>query len=224
MDIEADHGPLMLSDKILCYKSFDTPTERYAAGDSLWEDSNLRAWLNSSAAAGQVVWPQNNPPNQDVPGYIHIYYDQEKGFLHSDNFTAGELSVIKTASQWTSLADDEKWRATNGVETCLGYFYDYSPVRYGGPPSEVTGYAEVTPENYAMYKVTDTMFLLSGHQGYRMWQNLGSVAAEPTQKAAEVFSEVELPDILSHYPFRYWTREPASSGVVALYEEKMWLP
>ena len=225
VDIEAEHGPLMLSDKILCYKAFDSPAY-YPYGNSLWEVSNLRAWLNSSADAGQVVWPQNNPPNKDVPGYIHIHYDQEKGFLHPDNFTADELSVMKTVAQWTSLTEDEKWRATNGVETCLGYLYDYSPVRYSGSPSEVSGYAEVTPENYAMYKVTDTMFLLSGHQAYHMWQNLGTVEAEQTPKAAEVFSRVELPYIpsspeaFSHYPFRYWTREPAASGIIALSGEK----
>ena len=221
VDIEAEHGPLMLSDKILCCKAFDTPTERYTAGNSLWEDSNLRAWLNSSADAGQVVWPQNNPPNQQGDGYAYLPYDQEKGFLHPDNFTAGELSVMKTVAQWTSLADDEKWRATNGVETCLGYLYDYSPVRYGGPPSEVSGYAEVTPENYAMYKVTDTMFLLSGHQAYHMWQNLGTVVAEPTLKVADLLSGVELPDLLSsYYQFCYWTREPAAGSVVFLYREK----
>ncbi|WP_264175768.1 hypothetical protein [Ructibacterium gallinarum] len=42
---------------------------------------------------------------------------------------------MKTASQWTSLTEDEKWRATNGIETCLGYLYNYTPVRYGGCPA-----------------------------------------------------------------------------------------
>ena len=132
VDIEAEHGPLMLSDKILCYKAFDTPTEDqlagkslYSYGSTLWEDSNLRAWLNSSADAGQVVWPQNNPPNrQEGFGYAYFPYDQEKGFLHPDNFTAGELSVMQTVAQWTSLADHEKWRATNKIEKCIGYRYE----------------------------------------------------------------------------------------------------
>ncbi|MBE5041035.1 hypothetical protein [Ructibacterium gallinarum] len=53
----------MLSDKILCYKAFDSPAY-YPYSNSLWEVSNLRTWLNPSVDAGQLVWPQNNPLNQ----------------------------------------------------------------------------------------------------------------------------------------------------------------
>ena len=91
----------------------------------------------------------------------------------------------------------------------------------------MNGYAEATPENYAMYKVTDTMFLLSGHQAYHMWQNLGTVAAEQTSKAAEVSAGLNFPIFpvrqkrFRTIRFAIGRGEPsAASGVVSLHGEK----
>lgn len=63
------NGPLMLSDRILCYKCFDAKgssgvgsharggdDSRTDFGSNYWGDSNIRDWLNSDAPAGSVVW------------------------------------------------------------------------------------------------------------------------------------------------------------------------
>lgn len=77
--------PLLVSDKILCYKVFDAPGSVLKGshinlkralwakkppleddGSSVWGDSNIRCWLNSDKAGGEVEWLCGNPPTQEA--------------------------------------------------------------------------------------------------------------------------------------------------------------
>ena len=113
IDIDGN-GMLMMSDKILCFKVFDVPGNhggshdrirsygRYDHGSNYWGDSNIRSWLNSEAAAGEVEWLCGNPPSEDAfrsdNGKENAYAD-EKGFLADGNFTVGERNAIKEVCQ-----------------------------------------------------------------------------------------------------------------------------
>ena len=80
VSIDAD-GPLMLADKIVDKLAYDAKTndnsnskshsrsyKRDDYGSNYWKDSNMRSWLNSTAAEGKVDWLCGNPPKD---GYVH---------------------------------------------------------------------------------------------------------------------------------------------------------
>lgn len=111
-----DNGVLLISDEILCYKAFDAPgsvltgshgrgTGRTNNGSNYWADSNIRAWLNSNAAAGNVIWPCGNAPSIENFGNSERAYNNEKGFLNE--FTAYEISLIKNVTQKSILDQNE---------------------------------------------------------------------------------------------------------------------
>ncbi|MCI8507033.1 MAG: hypothetical protein HFJ06_00510 [Lachnospiraceae bacterium] len=114
MDID-ENGPLMLSDRILCLKPWDAPGSnvsgshgryqgREQVGSNYWKDSNIRLWLNSDAAAGDIVWSCGNPPSaENVP---YNAYADEAGFLNA--FTDLEKGVIKSVMQKSLLVYADK--------------------------------------------------------------------------------------------------------------------
>ncbi|MEI6578072.1 MAG: hypothetical protein WCN92_01260 [Eubacteriales bacterium] len=75
VDID-ENGPLMLADRILTIKPFDAAGShtyldgtaqadisngRKTFGSNLWDTSNMRSWLNSTAATGNVNWLDGCP-------------------------------------------------------------------------------------------------------------------------------------------------------------------
>lgn len=111
-----ENGKLIISDRILCYKCFDSRragTDHKDTGLGFWEESNLRAWLNSKEAGENILWPGNNPPN--IENAIRNPYDKENGFLSSSNFSETELSAMKTVSQWQILDIYQQDEVENGI-------------------------------------------------------------------------------------------------------------
>ncbi|MCD8391553.1 MAG: copper amine oxidase N-terminal domain-containing protein, partial [Firmicutes bacterium] len=167
-----ENGILMVSDKILCFKAAnagenkedgDKYTELY--GSNFWEETTIRQWLNSTAEAGDIEW-LNYPPDTEhlkVNGIYGNYpYDDEAGFLSDTNFSESERSVMKTVNQWVALPDNKLDLSTNGISTPFVTF-DYSMGNWGD--SSVQGGSGISgfPDAYygAMYRVSDTMFLLN---------------------------------------------------------------
>ncbi len=151
--------PLMLADNAIDQKPFDAigsntggshgrESTRATNGSNYWADSNIRDWLNSSAAAGNVVYTCGNEPT----------YADEAGFL--SNFTDTEKSAMKTATQKSILTNiDKDFTDAAGSET----------LRYNDSVSEVAqnyhyAYSEL---------VTDTMFLLDVQQLKTVYHNTG---------------------------------------------------
>lgn len=199
INTEDENGILLLSDKILTLKAFDAPSsdensKHFRLGYSLWEDCTLRAWLNATAAGGEIQWPGGNPP----VGSIDLLegrktellnpYDQEDGFLSDTNFTPTERSLMKTVSQWQTLDDSEVSRSTNGIDCC--FQYDYIPtmsIAICKPQTDINKLYKADVNHAAMYRVTDTVFLLDAWQLDAMWQAFGNVEAEATEKAQVTF-------------------------------------
>ncbi len=96
-----ENGALIMSDKIISLKAFDAAGEqagdlygyRESGGGNLWRNSSIRAWLNSSTAS--VSYPSGHVPESSKMQFGINGYENEKGFLHPDNFTPGELGLIK---------------------------------------------------------------------------------------------------------------------------------
>jgi hypothetical protein len=137
----------------------------------------MRAWLNSSADAGNVVWLDNNPP---ISAAEYVGYDEEAGFLSDNNFTQAERNLMKTVTQWTMLDYYQKHLTENG----LTEWY------YGGRTEQGSGTGRDGTETIyipydisefpnvfygAAYQSTDTVFLPDELQLYAMWKNFGSV-------------------------------------------------
>jgi len=185
VDID-ENGILMLSDKSLCSKPFDTPSmmngshvrrvERDGGigGSNYWGDSNIRSWLNSAAPAGGVDWLCGNPPNkenkQDIPDWYwndsynnYNNYDEEKGFLADGNFTETERNAIKEVSQKSLLDQVDVDLAVGGSKEAWGFADSYINIK---------SFIENQYDEICFECLTDKVFLLDIKQ---LWNiNLNS--------------------------------------------------
>lgn len=201
VDID-ENGMLMLSDKILCRKSFNAfNTQRrnssktggwtvmYCSND--WKDSNIRTWLMSDAPVGHVEWLGGNTPHNPYGRVSGYYCDNgerfQKGFLAEGNFTQTERDVIKEVTQ-KSLLDpqDAEWAVGGSVdawETSYSYFGSM-------PQIDRQEFVETQFDNICYEYTTDTVFLLDVKQYWNMVQNEdilgeGYRSTYPTQEAVE---------------------------------------
>ena len=225
-----ENGILLFSDKIICNKAFNVDNKEafdrvmvvHNCGSSFWEESTLRIWLNSSANAGEVEWiPGYEPTRRKMlrssyppkifgteEGWGAYAYADEKGFLNNDNFTESEKSVIKTVSQWQALSEDKCDLSTNGMTK------PYRPIIIHEPNSyyEEIWYRYKLPElgkayYGAMYRLSDTMFVLDEKQLYNIWEQFGSIKAD-TRSSIVTYCEYDVG--------LYWLRTPVGETSVTL--------
>lgn len=198
-----ENGKLILSDRILCYKMFDAPHEddkELRFGYGFWIDSNIRAWLNSDKNAGNIVWPNNNPPAQGK-----MPYDNENGFLSRDNFTDSEKSTMKSVSQWLILSAAQKEYVTNGIENFFqtnvnGTTKAYESFHYGS-------ISDLSHIEGGMCRVTDTVFLMDEIQVYKLWKKHDAYS-EPTEQAMNMYTNAYDISYSFNSPYQYWLRTP----------------
>lgn len=181
-DGESGEVPLFIADEVLCQKAFDasssddniissshdTQEERKESGSNLWSDSNIHAWLNSDAPAGNVVWTCGNPPDsehvKDALGNSGTGYDQEAGFL--TNFTPDEQMVMMTVRQknFMGVSDSDG----NDLTTQYGYDRFYDTITENIPVESFPTYEY----DVGFYRLsTDTMFLPDIKQLDVMYKN-----------------------------------------------------
>ncbi|MEI6131428.1 MAG: DUF6273 domain-containing protein [Bacillota bacterium] len=222
VDID-ENGPLMLSDRILTLKPFDARgtshkysdgstqadlslNDRALKGSNLWETSNIRSWLNSSATAGGVIWPDGCPPDAANVFEGWNAYASEKGFLSEGNFTAGEITAIKSVKQKQLLNElDQAKLKTNGS---IAHINDISSLTF--LQNYDTAYS---------YMQTDKMFLLDVKQLSKLNQNTSTFGADyykskPTQKAVDKSGYKDSYYLNANSYWYYWLRTPfaASDG------------
>lgn len=170
VDID-ENGPLMLSDRIICCKSFDADTSANSAtgshsrssqlriyGSNYWGDSNIRSWLNSSERAGNVKWLCGNPPSAEYVDYGDAY-DREAGFLNA--FTQSEINAVKPVSQLSLMPMPE---IEAGITPAAGT--EAHTYNEGLPPEALQNYDTA----YAEY-FTDKIFLLDLKQLNEAYSN-----------------------------------------------------
>lgn len=179
-----ENGPLLLSDKILCMKAFDsagsyhTDSSRKLWGSNYWKDSNIRQWLNSSEA--KIKWLQNAPNEKNLNNGDNAYAD-EKGFLADGNFTAVERKFIKPVKRQVFLSEVDIKKAEGGSEY---YLYD--------------GHMQDIVQNYdsAYYHtVTDNVFFLNTKELKEYLYDRGwEYRAYPTEKVVlnSIFKDYSL--------------------------------
>lgn len=156
--------PLLFSDKVICQKPFDAAgphdnnSERLDEGSNLWQTSNMRAWLNSAAEAGAVIWPCGNPPTKDSVDSND--YADEKGFLADGNFNEYERNFIRPVTHKALL-----------------YYVDWELAEGGSTGYDYGGRIDTIVANYdsAWYhNVTDKVFLLDPEQVNGVYNRFGS--------------------------------------------------
>jgi hypothetical protein len=155
--------PLLFSDNVVCKKPFDAAgphdnnSERLVGGSNLWQTSNLRAWLNSAAEAGAVIWPCGNPPTEDSVDSND--YADEKGFLADGNFNEYERDLIEPVTHRALLYRADEDLAEGGL----------SPYSYWDEIEDV-----VSNYDWAWYhNVTDRVFLLDPKQVNGVYNRFG---------------------------------------------------
>lgn len=218
VDID-ENGPLMLADRILTIKLFDAAGDhkyldgtaqadtngyRTIYGSNLWETSNIRSWLNSTATAGNVTWLDGCPPTDDKVWNGYNDYATEKGFLAEGNFSISEQNAIKSVTQKSLLND-----------------VDVAKLKVGGIPSHTYDSSISTVvQNYdtAYYQnVTDKMFLLDVKQLNKVYQNsniLGTnyYIGKPTQKAVDNSDYKDSNNLSTDKLWWNWIRTPYSDS------------
>ncbi len=233
-DIDDENGILMLSDKILCYKSYDvgsddpslysiygtrldnSPRDEYGYG--FWEESNIRTWLNSKETGGNILWPSGFAPVKAAgKNGSELGYHDEDGFISSQNFSDSEIGVLKSVSQWQILSNLNKELATNGVNHVFqtNEFY-YSDGRTGGRSAFYSDVEHLSHIEGAMYRLSDTIFLLDVRQIYKLWTNFGTVAAYPTEIAAEEINNYD-GGFGEELKYRYCLRTQSGSDITFVY-------
>ena len=166
-----DNGPLMLADRIIDTLAYDAKTndngnskshsrsyKRDDYGSNYWKDSNMRSWLNSSAAAGNVDWLCGNPPKD---GYVSGTgaYNDKAGFLNA--FSKSEIAAMKTVTQRSLVSHPEynKGIVEGDANSDLLYYTDISEA--------VANY-----DNSYFETTTEKVFLLDVKQANAVWKNL----------------------------------------------------
>lgn len=180
---EDSNGKLMLSDQILCKKSYDAKYSGYKnhiraeSGSNRWTESALRHWMNS---AGVVDWS-----NRSVPSAANLdgedAYDEEQGFLSS--FTDSELQCVKTVTQKTYLNNLDADKADGGSSK-----FDFDANGYHRKLFETL--AEATDKWYE--NTTDQFFLIGPEQLLMGTNNIGLDYMAPDDS--------------------YWLRLPCNTG------------
>ena len=225
ISVEDENGTLLISDKILCYKAYAAlDEEEYTNygiyGRGFWEGSSIRAWLNSTATEGNVDWPDGNPPDSKDASIMGPYlpYDNEKGFLAEGNFTKSERSVMKSVSQWQILSEENIHLATNGVKWAF-------QTNYNGRYYSLFKYLDITWLDHiegAMYRVSDTVFLIDQMQLYKMWSGFGTVEASPTEKAVAPFKDLLEESLFMRDIYNlgeYWIRTSTNNITYTAHDE-----
>lgn len=180
---EDSNGKLMLSDQILCKKSYDAKYSGYKnhiraeSGSNRWTESALRHWMNS---AGEVDWS-----NRSVPSAANLdgedAYNEEQGFLSS--FTDSELQCVKTVTQKTYLNNLDADKADGGSSK-----FDFDANGYHRKLFETL--AEATDKWYE--NTTDQFFLIGPEQLLMGTNNIGLDYMAPDDS--------------------YWLRLPCNTG------------
>ena len=167
-----EKGMLMLADNIIDTLPYDAMTsdnsrskshsrnyKRDTYGSNYWKDSNMRSWLNSTAAAGEVKWLCGNPPKENyVDGNA---YDKKAGFLN--DFSKVEIAAMKTTTQRSLVSHPEyKHGIYDGdARSDLELNYDIENV--------AKNFDSAYGENS-----TEKVFLLDVKQVNAVWKNFGS--------------------------------------------------
>ena len=167
-----EKGALMLADNIIDTLPYDAMTndnnrskshsrnyKRDTYGSNYWKDSNMRSWLNSTAAEGEVKWLCGNPPKA---GYVKgNAYDQKAGFLN--DFSKAEIAAMKNVTQRSLVSHPEY---NHG-------FYDGD----GRSDLELNFDIENVASNFdSAYgeNSTEKVFLLDVKQVNTVWKNFGN--------------------------------------------------
>ena len=166
-----DNGPLMLADRIIDTLAYDAKTndnssskshsrsyKRDDYGSNYWKDSNMRSWLNSTAAEGKVDWLCGNPPKD---GYVSGVgaYNEKAGFLNA--FSKSEIAAMKTVTQRSLVSHPEynKGIVNGDANSDLLYYTDIS-------------YAAINYDSAYFETTTEKVFLLDVKQANAVWKNL----------------------------------------------------
>lgn len=192
INIDDNGNVLILSDRIICFKAFDSKGTyhsdefRLFLGSNYWKDSNIRQWLNSNDNKYHIKWIQNSPSKENVLSGL-LPYENEKGFLADGNFNKSERSVIKSVMHKSILHDTDIQKITKGEK-------NLRVTLRGDLKEAVAEYDSVYYEN-----TEDKVFLLSLKELYEyVYKNrslLGEdyIIAKPTKESIKQIIN-ELPE------------------------------
>ena len=186
-----ENGPLMLSDKVICLKSYDVGHSSYSStyrknyGSNFWNTSCIRQWLNSTHS--KIDWLFGSPD-----------YSEEPGFM--TNFTDQELNYVKSVTQKTYLNSLDSSQKDGGTKKYA--------IGEGTFSNEFNNLTSKIGESYYIYSM-DHFFLLGPEQAASVFQTFGSdyLMAHPTEQLASSST------VSADSYCKYWMRLPMNTGM-----------
>lgn len=191
----ADESLMLFSEKIISYKSFDgkndsnytKDSDKINYGSNLWDNSDIRVWLNSEA---EIINYIGSVPNSESVWSRFNAYDKEPGFLYE--FTNLEKLHIMSTEHDCTLSKYDSNLATSGKE-----YHEFEDA-----------YPDIAHRNFDdIYKKssTDKVFLLSLKEVYEYVQDRGfEWIRKPTETAKKNEESREV------FPW-YWLRTPVGA-------------
>lgn len=168
-------GYFVIADKILCFKPLD-------ALSGNWKTSSLRSWLNSAEDTVTYL----NSPQAGTQINVNPYHT-EKGFLSAENFSTGEVQMLKDCARDVIGNNQPDSALTGSGET--GAASDVGYRKYIRNPQT----AGVKAEGIYMESVSDKVFLPSvsdiqhmalSHDIFGVEYQVGSPTAYAAEHAA----------------------------------------
>jgi hypothetical protein len=174
VDFDADQDPMLITDQIITNKPF----ELHSNNEGCWEDSYIRAWLNSENGEGQVKYGQEDMIQQfplDPWTWNVGQLKNEAGFLSTKNFTPSEVAILKESSQRDTLVGRHATEKQGGTKEL---YLDHNAYELEQAAAAVRN---------AYYKeVTDRVFVMDMEQIYDVYKKFGNyVLTSATQESLQ---------------------------------------
>jgi hypothetical protein len=187
VDFDADQDPMLITDQIITNKPF----ELHSNNEGCWEDSYIRAWLNSEKEEGQVEYGQEEKIKQfplDPWTWNVSQLKSEAGFLSPENFTPSEVDILKESTQRDTLIGQHITEKQGGTKE---FYLDHNAY-------ELEQAAAAIRDVY--YKeVTDRVFVMDMEQVYRVYKKFGDyVLTSSTQESLQAEKNAKV-TWLDHY-------------------------
>lgn len=214
INLDSKGNPLLLSHRILIFKTFDTVdrNNEKSRNGNLWIESSLRKWLN---ARGVITTWKGAPPSVDNISDGFNPYDQEVGFLSTENFTPQEyLTIIWTQHNGESITD--KMFLLSESES-KEYLMDRERSEFAKPTTKAVenmtmGYYWITPSHGASHwlRSVNERGLINmikndnvGHTAYgHSFSNTGAVGVRPAFYLD--LSKIEFDSGAGYYSYPYY--------------------
>ena len=186
-NIDMESKVLLYSDKILCFKEFDTVEDLHNKETNFWKESSIRKWLNST--------------DLNI-----VEYNKESGFISRTNFTNSQRSIMINSNIQTY------WPIERVSKDIIKYPFGLFKNMYGETNAHGDNYYTIPRVGYmitgkgGVKNITqDKIFLLEEEQIYNIFKSFDSAVSQLSEGLKFEYEK-------ANYNYAYWIRSPYNAN------------